>query len=423
MGNPKRLSRGARPLVNNQIPRPVGPRPKPANDNWPKPANDNWKRIREFDLPSVAQDVLPYVPSLVRNLPARRAFELVELFDDIVYAYPRTGDIVANPARGWRLYGECANPMGPITHFNVRGWTSTPWHQAPLEYAEECLAGQAGVGTPLPVVVPNSNYLGLILFHGYEIAPGQLRYQFVRTYWRYEGNTSSEPHTIQEKTVVSCLPAVNPNFIRWMPTYRPGDNPEVADAPGQVLALAPTVRDRTMEATATSVRTQQRKHLREPPEKQTQEGKYSTRSRRFALALAKVMDGISEGSEVITSFYDALPEELRKQIEKARFPNARWIKDKRTGKWRKVGMDRPGDQYGQYGIEGADWKAQALWEHWDKVDMEAAMENLFKNYVEDKVIGGIHRKLPRNYGNANPEGDREFAKRLEELVDYVLENM
>ena len=86
-------------------------------------------------------------------------------------------------------------------------------------------------------------------------------------------------------------------------------------------------------------------------------------------------------------------------------------------------MDRPGDQYGQYGIEGADWKAQALWEHWDKVDMEAAMENLFKNYVEDKVIGGIHRKLPRNSGNANPEGDREFAKRLEELVDYVLENM
>ena len=196
---------------------------------------------------------------------------------------------------------------------------------------------------------------------------------------------STEPHTIQEKTVVSYLPAVNPNFIRWMPTYRPGDNPEVENAPGQLVVPSQGIRDRIMEATATGVRTQTRAHQRKPPEPYEQESKYSTRSKRFAIALAKVMDGISEGSEVITSFYDALPEELRKQIEKARFPNARWIKDKRTGKWRKVGMDRPGDQYGQYGIEGADWKAQALWEHWDKVDMEAAMENLFKNYVKSDL--------------------------------------
>ena len=66
MGNPKRLSRGARPLVNYPIPRPVGPRPKPANDNWPKPANDNW-------LPPVPRTYNPrdYVRVLARPLWGR----------------------------------------------------------------------------------------------------------------------------------------------------------------------------------------------------------------------------------------------------------------------------------------------------------------------------------------------------------------
>jgi len=291
-------------------------------------------------------------------------------------------------------------------------WAYMPSTQA---YFDGPISGQAI--TPAPNG-PWYQRMGIWFQYAVNTSGGRRAAKYA-AYWRDQ----VAPHAGKPNLIAATAVAINPNIFRWLPGVAPEVEPALQHTPGQLVVPSQGIRDRIMEATATAVRTQQRKHLREPPDRRTKETKVLTRAGRFALALAKVMDGISEGSEVITSFYDALPEELRKQIEKARFPNARWIKDKRTGKWRKVGMDRPGDQYGQYGIEGADWKAQALWEHWDKVDMEAAMENLFENYVEDKVIGGIHRKLPRNYGNANPEGDRVFAKRLEELVDYVLENL
>ena len=111
-----------------------------------------------------------------------------------------------------------------------------------------------------------------------------------------------------------------------------------------------------------------------------------------------MVNAVSEGAEVIDAAYNALPLEVRR----------RW------------GADRPKqmiDQFGQYGIDGADWKGQAVFHNLHKIDLEQFGKNLLSNYLEDKAIGGLHSKLPRNFGNAAEDGQKAFA----ELVNKGLE--
>lgn len=103
----------------------------------------------------------------------------------------------------------------------------------------------------------------------------------------------------------------------------------------------------------------------EPPPRNTKEKK--TRGR--GLTLANFMDLLSESSEVIDAVYQALPEDVRK----------RWERDR--------DLDRPGDQFGQYGISGADWKLQAIWYNWHRIDAASAVANIIRNEIEDRLYG------------------------------------
>lgn len=120
-------------------------------------------------------------------------------------------------------------------------------------------------------------------------------------------------------------------------------------------------------------------HMRQPPGGTVKEGKAQSTSAKVGVALYRALDSISEWSEVADALYEALPSSVRR----------RWDRP-----------DRPIDQFGQYGINGADWKLQALWHNWDKVDIGQAVENIVDNYIEDKVIGAYQKHLPRNVVNA-----------------------
>lgn len=161
---------------------------------------------------------------------------------------------------------------------------------------------------------------------------------------------------------------------------------------------------------------------RRRPRKREKQGKLLSNAAKLGIALYKVLDAASEGAEIVDAVYDALPADVRKRWEKERFPDAHWVKDKNTGKWVRVGIERPGDNFGQYGIDGADWKLQALYYNWHRVDYEQAVVNIFKNELSDKVIGGIHQKLPRNAGAAHSQGEMEFAATLDEWLDLALSN-
>ena len=139
-----------------------------------------------------------------------------------------------------------------------------------------------------------------------------------------------------------------------------------------------------------------------------------TRTKAIGIATYKALDAVSEGAEVVDAVYDALPADVRKRWEKERFPDARWVRDKNTGKWERVGVERPGDSFGQYGIDGADWKLQALYYNWHKVDVEKAIKNIIKNELSDRVIGGIQSGLPKNSGAAHSQGEMELGQSLDD---------
>ena len=155
---------------------------------------------------------------------------------------------------------------------------------------------------------------------------------------------------------------------------------------------------------------------RKPPARNEKQGKVMTKSLKVAIALYKALDWASESAEVVDAVYQALPKDVRARWEKNRFPDAHWVRDKQTGKWVKVGVDRPGDNFGQYGLSGADWKLQALWHNWHKVDYVQAVRNIIKNELSDRIIGGYQKALPRNAGSAHSAGERELAKRIDQYL-------
>lgn len=156
---------------------------------------------------------------------------------------------------------------------------------------------------------------------------------------------------------------------------------------------------------------------RSPPQKGEKQGKVVTKTAKIGKALYSALDAASETAEVVDAVYEALPDDVRKRWEKAMFPGARWIKDKQTGKWVKVGVDRPGDNFGQYGLGGADWKLRALYYNWHRVDLEQAVKNIIKNELQDRIIGGMQAGLPNNTGAAHSQGERQVAKLLDQWFE------
>ena len=159
---------------------------------------------------------------------------------------------------------------------------------------------------------------------------------------------------------------------------------------------------------------------REPPRRGEKQRKVMTKTKAIGIALYKALDAVSESAEVVDAVYDALPADVRKRWEKERFPDARWVRDKNTGKWERVGVERPGDNFGQYGIDGADWKLQALYYNWHKVDVEKAIKNIIKNELSDRVIGGIQAGLPKNSGAAHSQGEMELGQSLDDWFSSEL---
>ena len=109
--------------------------------------------------------------------------------------------------------------------------------------------------------------------------------------------------------------------------------------------------------------------------------------------IMKAMDIISEAAEFVDALYDALPDDVRKR-------------------WDEKGRGLI-DNAGQYGIDGADWKLNALWHNWHKVDIEQAIKNIIANEFQDKILGKYQQALPKNIGHVADAG----SLGLNDLID------
>lgn len=140
-----------------------------------------------------------------------------------------------------------------------------------------------------------------------------------------------------------------------------------------------------------------------PPRPQRPDERVRERKMKGPLQLIlKVMDIVSESGEFVGAFYDALPKDVRQKWE-AKYVNGHFAEV--DGKWKWV-IDKRGliDNAGQYGIDGADWKARALWHNWHKVDIEQAIKNVIANELQDKILGLYQRLLPNNIGHVADAG-------------------
>lgn len=132
---------------------------------------------------------------------------------------------------------------------------------------------------------------------------------------------------------------------------------------------------------------------REPPGRREKQRKNISRSAVIGVALYKALDTVSETADIVDAVYDALPEDVKKRWDR---PNRRGV-----------------DQFGQYGLNGADWKLQVIWHNAHRLDTEKAWRNIAKNLLEDEIYGQVHRRVPRGVGGpAFEEQWRAFHKRV-----------
>lgn len=160
-------------------------------------------------------------------------------------------------------------------------------------------------------------------------------------------------------------------------------------------------------------------------------------SARFGRLLFKVLDEVSESCEIVDSLYDALPNDVKKAAaKKAGYvwsPSAKkyvlpgdgslTASDNTTDAFRgqTSGSRAFVDQFGQYGLSGCDWKGQALYDHFDKLDVCGGLQNVVKNILEDHIHGVKERYRPKNTVNALADADKEFGLQVNQLLDELVD--
>lgn len=192
-------------------------------------------------------------------------------------------------------------------------------------------------------------------------------------------------------------PGVVP-IVPWVPIR--DNTPVVTPFPTVVITPAPAS-PAPGTKTGDIVKTPGAPHTRTPPRRREKEKKVISRNGRTIRAIFAALDTISEYGEIVDAFYEALPEDVKK----------RWGRDR----------DNRGllDQAGQYGIDGADWKIQALWHNWHLIDGPTAFKNLVGNEVQDKILGLYNRNLPRNIGHTVDPG----MKALNDWIEASMETL
>lgn len=146
-----------------------------------------------------------------------------------------------------------------------------------------------------------------------------------------------------------------------------------------------------------------------PPSPHQKEHKVFSRTKSVGIWLWRLMDTISELTEIGGAFYKALPKEIRDRYNCA-----------------------SGTNIGQYGSDLNACMARALWENWDQIDPGRAFIGIAENIVEDMTIGQFHKWLSRvsppgfswqktamTTALAKAQPEKYIAGRLKELFAWL----
>jgi len=308
----------------------------------------------------------------------------VEMVDGLMLTRPVHGQHKTPP--GWVL---CRNvcdtpPVAPHVWTNNAMKWNLNWHCSP---DKPCIDGQGNTGTGYEyewdfTVSDAESQIGT--YYRYNVGGGGVvRLKHHRSYKRVGGGG---PRTWRYMASM-WQPWDDPNDKRRSPSPAPFPPPQSGHSNG---GGAPPSNDFAPPRNSNPKRPKR-------PDRGTKERKQKTK----LTTMFKILDLLSESAELVGSFYDALPEDVRKK----------WKCDKL-----KRGLL---DSAGQYGISGADCKARALWHNWHRVDFEKAIRNAVKNELQDKFLGALNRAQPKNIGHASDEAMKELNKLFEQVMEEL----
>jgi len=348
--------------IDFDMPVERGPRPRDRTPfrTAPRPGRDFGRKA-------------PKAPATRFPLPGRRIVPLVggallagDIVDGVVRWLRNTEPYPA--PQGWRIHNTCLTfpPSGP----------NGPWADIRGTQVSNCSTGQAmGLNMAWPPFIADQNYDTVFLS---DVSFGPARAHHRRDYWRNLGTVGGPQPNVQFPPISPYYipmrdPMPNPNVERWSPAPQP-----VTPSPRPVITEVLGVEPQFEWQSAPAGKPPSPSHRSAPPRhRNVKEKKVQSRAAKIGIFLWQAFDNVSELSEIVDAFYDALPAEAK----------------------REAGCQggRLGDKLGQYGIDAADCKAVALWENWDNLDARAALMGVMKNVMVDMSIGAMHQLLSKLY--------------------------
>lgn len=393
-----------RDRYNNPLPKRkrVNPLELPRLDPLPKaaprefvPPHPNWWRRPGFGkrLPKRLPLRLPYDP--FKFLPNERVLPYIMPLPDGI---PRRNPDPIIPPGGFKLVEYCEIP--PV---EWNGYIRGPKGNCPSN--NWCLSGQAIGGNPEGgdmYVTGKGEYIGSFpafldrpcnsFWWQYVTGGGIVRHKHWRTYRRLSGAQTEEPPQVVP-FLQTLVPAFDPNVMRGLPSLQPALQTALQQATETETETETETLTKAVSFSSTGLKQPVRPVRRAPPRRNSKHKKSMTVAKWLGPLVFGALDTISEFSEIVGAIYDSLPDHIKKQY------------------------DQPGrgltDAAGQYGIDGVDWKAEALWDHWDKIDPEKAVKNILNNVAQDELLGLLHKHLPVNQGQAFEGAFKHINKALE----------
>ncbi len=289
--------------------------------------------------------------SAIAVTPAGRYIDLIKLGHELLSKQTTARAI---PPTGWSVTARC------FTGGPGNGWVS---QSSISTAAERCLGAQAGTEIVGPEAAA-SFHTGLT--HAYWNAL-RTRYTHIINYGRaLAKETATTTHRFHPGHRLNA--AVDPNVARAINlTLQPlgitAPAPEPSPLYQRAVEISIGARPRAAPAAFRASRS-----MPAGPNVHERKGKAG----QLGAALFKALDVISEGSEVVDAFYQALPQATRTE-------------------WGRRNPKKRSDNQGQYGLGGAEWKAQALFHNWHKVDFGKAIKNVLANELEDRLYGAAHK--------------------------------
>jgi len=320
----------------------------------------------------------------------------------------------------WSEYASCDTP-NPA--YNL-GWSaagrSSQSNNATIEgFTDGCLAGQAvpaaGLFNPFNPSYVTSSFRSVGIGKTIAVSESSYRVQYQKAFTRPStGDPTPYPEYIAP-VMALALPSVRPEM--WSITAAPDDYPPFA-AP----ELTPPIPWRLAPQRARLAQEDERLPVMQPSRQYnlwsialstpSEDGNNNFKPPRYHDAVApserpnrpdkerklkarpivqgalKVIGTVTEGADLVDAIYDALPERFR-----PRWKNTNHVKRKLTYKE----------------------KLQALYDHWDQVDLPEAVKNIVVNQIEDYFygkVGKIGGEISRAHGHHYGGGVNSVMKRM-----------